>query len=261
MMTIFANTMEPRIVKSLPLLLLLLLTLSTAPLLAASPQASEDDADIDRIRTMLTHIIPGAQPDAIAPAPLPDFYEVSYGAEVFYVHRDGRYLLQGDLYDLENSANLTENRRSTARHKLIAAIADDTKIIFKGEKTRYIVDVYTDVDCTFCRKLHREISDYTDLGIEIRYLSYPRSGKDTSSYYKAISVWCADDRKQALTAAKQGKRLEKRSCPNPVDEHMHVADELGITGTPTLILADGSVIPGYVPAPQLLQMLEQRLGK
>ncbi len=106
--------------------------------------------------------------------------------------------------------------------------------------------------------MHKQIADYNRLGIEIRYLAYPRSGVNTPSYYKAVDVWCAKDRKAALTRAKLGETLPKRSCDHPVDEDMALADKFGVDGTPTLILDDGSVIPGYVEPDRLIAFLEQR---
>ena len=175
--------------------------------------------------------------------------------EVYFISEDGKNLLQGDLYNLDTKKNLTEGKRAGGRLKVIDAIDPATMIIFKPTKTRYVVDVFTDLDCAYCRKLHSEIDSYLAEGIEIRYLAYPRSGYRTRSYFKAVSAWCADDRKMALTKAKAGEDIESKTCNNPVDEHMAAADKLGITGTPTLIMPDGSIVPGYVPAKQLAKIL------
>jgi thiol:disulfide interchange protein DsbC len=206
----------------------------------------------------LNRLLPDRKADSIQATPIEGLYEAIYGGDIFYITADGKYLLQGDLYALESHKNLTEAKRADARLKVVDAIDPSTMIIFKPAKTRYVVDVFTDLDCAYCRKLHSEIDSYLAEGIEIRYLAFPRSGYRTRSYYKAISAWCADDPKAALTKAKAGENIASKTCDSPVDQHMAAAHELGITGTPTLIMPDGSMVPGYVPAKQLARMLATR---
>ena len=231
----------------------LLLLMAGGPAVAADEPAG--------LRQILAKLIPGAQPDSIGPSPVEGLYEVVYGTEVFYITGDGRYVLQGDLMDMESRVNLSEEKRSTARRRIMAAINPATAIVFRPQKTRYVVNVFTDIDCPYCRKMHKEIDEYLKRGIEIHYLAYPRTGVNTESYFKAVSVWCAKDRQAALTFAKSGGKVERKSCNNPVLDHMAKAGQIGITGTPTLVLPDGSVIAGYVPADQLIRILDERLGE
>jgi thiol:disulfide interchange protein DsbC len=193
----------------------------------------------------------------ISPSPIPGLYEVVAGAQIMYVSIDGRYLLQGDLYDLDHRENLTESTRATQRKKLIDGVDESTMIIFKPEnkKVKHKITVFTDIDCGYCRKLHREIQTYLDEGIEIRYLAFPRSGANTKSYYKAVTVWCSDDRKAAITEAKSGTPQPRKDCKNPVLKHMDLADRFGVSGTPTIVMDNGDVVPGYVPAKRLAAML------
>jgi thiol:disulfide interchange protein DsbC len=128
-------------------------------------------------------------------------------------------------------------------------------IIFKPEESKYKVTIFTDIDCGYCRKLHSEIEQYMAEGITVQYLFYPRAGKGSESYTKAISVWCADDRKEALTAAKKGGSPETKSCDNPIDEHMQLGVDFKVRGTPMIVSEDGKVFPGYVPAKKLAQAL------
>lgn len=235
--------------------------LTLAILIVISQHAVAKDSAIESVRAKLAIIIPNIQADNISATPLPDIYEVSYGSEIFYISRDGGYILQGDLYDIKTNTNLTEGKRNTGRKTLLESISNDTKIIFKAKNTRHVIDIYTDIDCGYCRKLHQQISEYTDAGIEIRYLAYPRSGINTDSYYKAVTVWCAADQHQALTLAKQGNKMKYTNCEHPVDAHMTVASKIGISGTPTMVFADGSVMPGYVPPAQLIDMLDNRFPK
>jgi thiol:disulfide interchange protein DsbC len=123
--------------------------------------------------------------------------------------------------------------------------------------TKHTVTVFTDIDCGYCRKLHQEIADYNQQGIKVRYLMYPRAGVGSESYNKAVWVWCADDRQDAITRAKRGEEIPHKTCANPVKEQFELGQTLGVRGTPSIILENGQMVPGYVPAAQLAQMLDE----
>jgi thiol:disulfide interchange protein DsbC len=216
--------------------------------------------EMEAINKVLQNIIPGSTPDSVAESVIPGLYQVSYGPDVIYITKDGHYVLQGDLVDTGTRENLTEAVRSVARLKLINGVDQKSMIVFAPKEVRHTVTVFTDVDCGFCRKLHSQIADYNKYGIAIRYLAFPRSGVNTESYYKAVSVWCAADRKDALTHAKLGEVMKKKTCDNPVREHMALADKLGVNATPTLILEDGSLISGYIPPDRMSAMLDQMVA-
>lgn len=208
----------------------------------------------------LGRIIPDESPDEIRAAPFPGFREVVYGAQILYVSDDGRYALQGDLLDLESQENITESRRSEIRIGLLEALDRDEVIVFAPEaRARHVVHVFTDVDCTYCRQLHREMDQYNELGIEVRYLAFPRSGVDSPLYHKMVSVWCAEDRGEAMTQAKAGAPVPSASCPNPVRDHLTLAADFGVNGTPTLVLGDGTTLPGYVAPARLAAYLDQQV--
>lgn len=221
------------------------------------PSIADEKLEIDAVRHAIAQVMPNATPDAIVPAPLANFYEVLIGAQVLYVSKDGKYLLEGDVYDVGARKNITEARRSVGRLKTIQAIDPASMIIFEPKTPNYTLTVFTDIDCGYCRKMHSEMQSYLDKGIRIRYLAYPRSGKDTPSYFKAVGVWCAADRKAALTAAKAGGKVEEKKCKSPVDAHMAAGEAVGVSGTPTLVLENGVVVPGYVNAAQLVQLIEE----
>ncbi|HKJ22338.1 MAG TPA: DsbC family protein [Gammaproteobacteria bacterium] len=212
-----------------------------------------DTADIEKT---LAGLLPGKTPDRIVPSPVPGLYEVDFGPQVFYVSKDGHYLLDGDMVDLKERKNLTEQRRTVARVKLINSIDPATMIVFAPKQVKHVVTVFTDVDCPYCRKLHKHLSEYERYGIEIRYLAFPRTGVDTPSYYRAVSVWCAADSNSAITEAEQGKAMPMRHCDNPVDHHLAIAHQIGVTGTPTLVLEDGTMLSGYVSPKELHRLLD-----
>ena len=211
--------------------------------------------DFTAMRASLAKMVPDAKPDSIKPGPIAGLYEVVYGAQVFYATKDGRYIVHGDILDVPAQHNLTEDRRATVRLAAINKVGEDKMIIFAPQKVKHTVTVFTDIDCGYCRKLHSEIDTYLKEGIRVRYMSFPRSGINTPSYYKAVSVWCAKDRKAALTQAKKDEPVEQKTCANPVKEEYELGEEVGVSGTPSIVTESGRLLPGYVPAPRLAQML------
>jgi len=201
-------------------------------------------------------IVPGLSEKAVSKTPLPGIYEVMVGGRVLYLSGDGRYLLRGDLIDVEKRKNLSEDRRKGARLAELDRLGEASMVIFKPDKPRHHVTVFTDVDCGYCAKMHREMAGYNELGIEVRYLAFPRAGIDSNAYRKMVSVWCADDQQQAMTDAKARRRIEPKSCDNPVQRHFELGQLLGVNGTPTMVLADGRVVPGYLPPDRLLKQIE-----
>jgi thiol:disulfide interchange protein DsbC len=181
--------------------------------------------------------------------------------------KDGRYMIEGDVYDVQNRQNLTEAVRTTGRAKALASLDEKQMIVFrpKDKEPKYVITAFTDIDCGYCRKLHSQIKEYNDLGIEVRYASFPRSGLQTPSYFKAVAVWCAKDRNKAMTFAKGGAKLEQlqklaqvddsKACTDAIAKQLNTAREAGVTGTPSLFTEDGQMIPGYVPPDRLIKML------
>ena len=198
----------------------------------------------------------GRAPDSIAETPVPGLYEIVLGSQVLYLSEDGRYAMQGDVIDLDAGNNLTENRRNDLRSAALKKVSEKDMIIFPANgDAKYQVSVFTDIDCGYCRKLHSEISAYNEKGITVRYLAFPRAGLNSESYNKAVSAWCADNPQEAITAAKLGEEIDEKTCPNPVADQYQLGQQLGVRGTPSIILDNGEMVPGYVPADRLEQTL------
>ena len=192
--------------------------------------------------------------------PLPSIYEVELSSgEILYSDISGDYLFAGDMYQTTGSGllNLSAGNRQIRTQEKIASIPEEEMIIFTPEtEVKATLTVFTDVDCTYCRALHRDIDTIMEKGIQVRYLAYPRGGENAESYDKMLSVWCSDDRHKTLTQAKNGQNLPKRNCESPVLTHYFLGNELGISGTPALVFPDGRVIPGYVEVDRLVTMLQ-----
>ena len=236
----------------LPLALICTLVVALLPgvSIAADPTASDPAAE--RIRERLASVRPNLDILAIQPSAMPGMYVVDVNGGVLYVSADARFLLPGKLYGLTDTdlVDLDADRQAKRRADLIHAVDLDDMIVFRPAG-----DVFTDVDCGYCRKLHQEVKQLNDLGIEIRYLAYPRAGINSDSYARIVSAWCADDRQSALTTLKAGGNVPQRSCDNPVAEQYLLGQKVGVTGTPSLVTDDGIMFPGYVPALQLAKRL------
>ncbi len=215
--------------------------------------------DIAKITERLEKIAPQDKPESIRPTAISGLYEVVFGSEIFYTSADGRYVLQGALVDLDTNENLTETTRTGIRKGLMGKLKPSEMIVFSPkEKPRHTLTVFTDIDCGYCRKLHAEMAELNSYGIEVRYMMFPRSGVNTPSYQKAVNVWCAKDQLVSMTKAKAGESLPQANCDNPIAAQFSIGQQLGVTGTPALLLDDGSLIPGYRPAKDLAAVLDQQ---
>jgi thiol:disulfide interchange protein DsbC len=212
-------------------------------------------ADEAAIKKAIATFMPTEQVDAVKPSEIKGLYEVNAGSNIFYASEDGKYLLQGQLFDVDAKKNITESKLGAVRKAALDKIGEQDMIVFKAPNSKYTVSVFTDIDCGYCRKLHSEIDQYLAQGITVRYLFFPRAGKGSESYNKAVAVWCAADKNKALTAAKKGDAFDIKSCDNPVDKHMQLGEDFGMTGTPMIVTAKGNILPGYVPAAQLAKVL------
>lgn len=216
------------------------------------------------VTAALKHMAPGAKVTHVQKAPLPGFYQAMVGGQMVYVSADGRWIMTGQLFNARQRSNLTEASMRVVRREALATVPTSRRVIFAPPHPKYTVTVFTDLDCAYCRAFHHHIKEINAEGIAVQYLFWPRSGvhaypsgKPTPSYLKAVSVWCSKDRKAAFTAAKNGKAIPARSCPNPVADEFRLGQSIGVNGTPTIVASDGSVLGGYVPPKQLLSMLKR----
>ena len=234
-------------------------TPAAAPAVAPAPAASTVVADgvpkdlVEKIKPLI-----GSAPDAIKTTPVPGVFEASFGTELLYVSADGRYVFSGDLIDAQTKTSLSETARSSGRKNLMGKLDASKTIEFKAKgDEKYVLYAFTDVDCPYCVKLHKEVPALNEKGVTVRYLAYPRAGVGSPSYKKMVNVWCADDKAAALNALKNdGKAAPDKECTNPVADDYELGQKLGVDGTPALLTADGTMIPGYRPADQLVHMLE-----
>lgn len=232
-----------------------LLIASAAFLFASSSTIAQVKSDsLDALKAKLSQTI-GLEVTAIGDAPVKGLYQVNTNRGLFYVSEDGTYFLQARIYNIdEGMRNETEATLSGIRMDGIGQF-DDSAIVFKAKNEKSVITVFTDITCGYCRKLHNEIGEFNDMGITVKYLAFPRQGLASSNYNDMVSVWCAKNPQAALTDAKSGTKVSSTVCENQVAAQYEFGQQVGVSGTPNIILPDGSMIPGYQPAKAIAQQL------
>ena len=245
-----------------------LLTVTTVTTVTGAAVAKDGEGDAQgevvesQVADPLVHLRklrPELEFTAVRSAPAEGLYRVEIGAESFYITADGRYLIAGDMYRIEDTVlrNVDEEGRAGRRMDMIAALPEGDAVTFTPPGGAVAsVNVFTDVDCGYCQMLHQSMADYHDRGIEIRYLAYPRGGEESETWDRMVSAWCADDRESAITALKAGGDIPNRTCENPVARHYEVGVASGVTGTPSIVLPDGTMVPGFLAPAELAEMME-----
>ena len=214
-----------------------------------------------RARDAVRRVNPQISIDQIEAAPIAGFQQVIVGGQVVYVSNDGKYLLQGTLFDIDAKKDLGEAALAKVRQQLLKTIPASDRIVFAPANPKYTVTVFTDVECGYCRKLHSQIADYNKQGIAVEYVAFPRMGLGSDDFRKMVAVWCAADPKKALTDAKNDRPVPMKNCTNPVTMQYNLGQRMGLTGTPMILTADGTQVGGYVPPEQLRAALDKLAGK
>ena len=223
-------------------------------------QLNEIQENKSRLLAVLLNAFPEDSDPKISESSIQGLFTVSIGSQIFYMSQNGKFILQGDIYDSETGANLTELDRISARKDFLNQLDEEEMVIFTPDNFKHTVTVFTDIDCGYCRKFHSEIDEVMEQGIRVRYLFFPRTGPDTESWEKAEKVWCSQDRHSAITKAKEGKSLRAKICSEtPVQKHYSLGQMFMVQGTPTMVSDKGKTIIGYVPAGVLKDRLESDL--
>lgn len=170
-----------------------------------------------------------------------------------HVTKDGQFFVAGDLYRVDGTDLINETEK--AKFAKIESLSESQMIVYKASNEQAHITVFTDVDCGYCQLLHREVPALNDAGVTVRYLAYPRAGVGSLVYNKMVSVWCSDDPQEWLTQVKLGVEIAQNTCVNPVADQYKLGNEMGVRGTPSIVFDDGTFLPGYLPAPELIKRL------
>ena len=220
------------------------------PLAVSAEGSLEED-----IANGLSRFIPDVEIDSIQKTPVEGLYQVMIGPDVIYMTRDGAYVFKGDLLDIKNRKNITEDVRASAREKLLADLDKNDYIEFAAKDPQDAIYVFTDIDCGYCRKLHKDVPELNARGVSVRYLAFPRAGIHSATAREMGYVWCAKDRQSALTAAKNNEAIEPKECNAPIAEQYELGQRLGVRGTPAIYLENGKSLPGYMPPDKIISLL------
>jgi len=226
------------------------------------------EPSLDEVKQRINKALQAAKPDIsvadVQKAPIPGLYKVSLGqGPAIYSSADGSYFVVGDLYRISGAevVNVTDEERNGLRAKAIAGLKKDDMVVFSPEgKPKASIYVFTDVDCGYCQMMHQQVPKMNEMGIEVRYLAYPRAGLNSPSFNKIASAWCAADKKSALTKLKNKEEIPMNVCANnPVAAQFRLGQQFGVSGTPSLILENGQLVGGYVEPERLAQMLNIKI--
>jgi len=213
--------------------------------------ALADDVE-QNIKNGLEKIVPSLQIESISPSPIKGLYEVVLGSDIIYMSGDGRYLFKGDLLDIEKKSNLTDQVKAISRAELLSHLHKDEYIEFAAVKPLHTIYVFTDIDCGYCRKLHEDVPALNSLGVNVRYLAYPRAGVESATGQQMAAVWCAEDKQDALTKAKNSQVFDSKTCDAPIESQYLLGRKMGVRGTPAIYLENGESLPGYMPPEKIL---------
>ena len=218
--------------------------------------ANSTFANVDIVIDKLKPFFPNLSSESISLSELNGFYQIVITdpqIDILYVSFDGRYVIQGAVTDLELMANISTTPINSERKKILDSISEDEKIIFKAENEKYIVHVFTDVDCPYCAKLHANMQGMNSLGITVKYLASPLEELHPNAQSAMEKIWCAEDKAIAIHNYKTERYLpDSPECINPVEKQLAISKQLGVNGTPSIFFENGLNVPGYLEPNELL---------
>lgn len=225
----------------------------TVALVASASLA--DEAKDNAYKALQSLISSSSEISSFAETKVPNVYEAILNGQIYHIYVDGDYVMVGEVFNTKTRSSLKEAKIEELTAKVVESTSLDSMITFAAADPKRYVTVFTDIDCVYCRRFHREVPNLNEAGVEVRYMAFPRAGIPSASYDKAVNVWCSGDQQRAMTDAKNGIELEMKDCTNPVAAQYDAALSAGISGTPMIVLDDGTLISGYLPYPQLLARL------
>ena len=220
--------------------------LAQPALAQTTPAAPAPNAMAERLQALY----PGTRFGTVNATPWPGVFEVVMGANLAYVDASGQFFLFGHLFDMKAQRDITAERKDALMRIDFASLplADAIKEV-RGTGARTLA-IFSDPDCPYCRKLEADIKGLTD--VTIYTFLMPIASLHPEARAKAIAVWCAKDRLAAWHATMwRDETVAPRDCAHPVDRNVDLGEKLGVTGTPTLVAADGRVLPGAASVAQI----------
>ncbi|WP_216782718.1 bifunctional protein-disulfide isomerase/oxidoreductase DsbC [Candidatus Profftia tarda] len=225
--------------------------------LLAALVANTAQANDRKIQRSLKAI--GVQQAETQSSPIAELQTVFTEKGIMYITRDGKYIMQGPIYDLSNKVPINVTNQMLVINRLQQLVPE--MLIYKASQEKYIITVFMDINCKYCRKLHSQIKKYNDLGITVRYLAFPREGLSSQTEKDIQSIWCIKDCRRTPHKAQSGNRINPVTCNINIKKHYELGVQFGVQGTPAIILNNGTVIPGYRRPTEMLAILEDDNAK
>ena len=221
---------------------------SSSPVKIGGPEAN--------IRRLLeARLRPGTKIDGVAKSPFFGLYEARVGSDLLYTDEKVTYIFLGSILDGKSLQNLTEERvnKLTAIKFDELPLKDAMKMV-NGTGRRQIA-YFTDPNCPYCKQFERTLTQLKDTTVYV--FLYPILSED--SIVKAKAVWCADDKVKAWNDwMLRGQMVSNAgSCDNPIESNRALGKRLNVTGTPTIVLSNGTRIPGAVSVARIESAMEQ----
>lgn len=229
-----------------------------------SAESAGGALSVEALKQMLEEKLPGLQVDEIEPSPAKGYYQVFYAGELMYISENGQFIFTGNMLELTDERPINhsqraivelDRKRAPMRAEVLAQVDESDMVIFEAPQEKYQVTIFTDVDCAYCRKLHKEIPQLNKSGVTVRYMAYPRAGIGSAAYRKLVSVWCAEDKLAAMDDAKLRRKFGNMECKNPIAAQLNLVRKFNLSGTPAVIMDNGEIIGGYLPANELIRLI------
>ena len=218
-------------------------------LAAFSGFVQADDAAIQQTLAKM-----GIKSSDIQPAPVAGMKTVLTNSGVLYITDDGKHIIQGPMYDVSGTAPVNVTNKMLL--KQLNALEKEM-IAYKAPQEKHVITVFTDITCGYCHKLHEQMADYNALGITVRYLAFPRQGLDSDAEKEMKAIWCAKDKNKAFDDVMAGKSVAPASCDVDIADHYALGVQLGVSGTPAVVLSNGTLVPGYQPPKDMKEFLDE----
>ncbi|MDQ8953555.1 DsbC family protein [Acinetobacter rudis] len=214
-------------------------------------------ADIATVQKNLKTNFPDIPVNSVNTTQFKDIYEVYMGGRIVYTNDDAKYFLVGNLIDLPNQVNITEQRQQVLSSIDVSKLPLNQAIKKVKGKGQRVIYLFSDPDCPYCKKLEAELDKVDNLTIYL--FINPITSLHPTADKTSKQIWCSSQPYQAWTdyTLKGIAPTAKDSCKNPIDKNLELAKKLEVTGTPTFFLKDGRRISGALPATELEMMLNE----
>lgn len=232
------------------------LSLTLIFLVISAAQAAEHDDGREKVRSQLENH--GIQVQSLNVAEIDGWYEVASSQGLLYVHQSGQYLMAGQLFDIseDKTVNLTRQAQARMNTALVKELQPQM-IHYPAAEEDHVITVFTDHTCGYCRTMHLAMDDFHDAGISVQYLAYPRAGAGSRGARELAAIWCAQNPQAALDSAKAGNLPEAQAdCAMDIEKQWQAGRQMGVQGTPAIILPDGRLLTGFRAAGMVLSEIQ-----